>query len=89
MWADKTKAYRYLFCYSIQSLTKMGIKAVYAPYRLSDTYYTNAMDLLYETHCLVPMKEAMVSSARFPVLTAPGLIWQDTLNTKTKGWGWK
>jgi hypothetical protein len=40
------------------------------------------MDILYETNRPVPMKEAMVSSARFPILTAPGLLWYDTINKK-------
>jgi hypothetical protein len=84
MWADTSIAYKYPVLLFNTIFNEEGIKAIYSPYRLSDTYYANAMDLLYETNRCVPMKEAMVSSARFPILTAPGLIWHDTLNKDTE-----
>jgi len=83
MWHD-TLAYKYPALLFNTIFNEDGIKAIYSPFRLSDTYYPGAMDLLFEMDRPVPMKEAMVSSARFPVLTAPGLIWRDTLNTETK-----
>lgn len=83
MWDDTGTRYKHPVILFNTIFNEDGIKAIYSPYRLSDTYYTGVMDLLYETQRPVPMKEAMVSSARFPILTAPGLIWHDTLNLKT------
>lgn len=84
MWADTSIAFKYPVLLFNTIFNEEGVKAVYSPYRLSDTYYANAMDLLFETNRSVPMKEAMVSSARFPILTAPGLVWHDTFNVDTK-----
>lgn len=55
-----------------------GQKAVFSPYKLTRNYYEDAMDILDETKTLVPMKEAMLSSARFPAITPPGLMMQKT-----------
>lgn len=77
MWANPATAYQRPVLLFNTIFNEDGIKALYAPYRLSDSYYANAMDLLFETNRSVPMKEAMTSSARFPLLTAPGLIWRD------------
>jgi hypothetical protein len=85
MWSDPATAYRYPVLLFNSIFNEDGIKAVYSPYRLSDTYYTGVMDLLSEMNRNVPMKEAMLSSARFPVLMAPGLIWRDSLYKKDKG----
>lgn len=79
MWSDSATAYRYPVLLFNSIFNEDGIKAVYSPYRLSDTYYTGVMDILSEMNRNVPMKEAMLSSARFPVLMAPGLIWRDSL----------
>lgn len=51
-----------------------GQKAVFSPYKLSKDHYEDALDILDATHMLVPMKEGMVSSARFPLITPPGLM---------------
>ena len=84
MWQDTNVAYKYPVLLFNTIFNEDGIKAIYSPFRLSDTYYPGAMDLLFETKRRpVPMKEAMISSARFPVLTAPGLIWSDSINKKT------
>jgi hypothetical protein len=84
MWQDTNFAYKYPALLFNTIFNEDGIKAIYSPFRLSDTYYPGAMDLLFETRRRpVPMKEAMVSSARFPVLTAPGLIWSDSISKKT------
>ena len=82
MWSDPATAYRYPAILFNSIFNEDGQKAVYSPYRLSDTYYPGVMDILSEMDRNVPMKEAMLSSARFPVLMAPGLIWRDTLNKK-------
>lgn len=79
MWSDTATAYKHPAMLFNTIFNEDGIKAIFSPYRLSDTYYTSVMDILYETNRSVPMKEAMTSSARFPILTAPGLLWHDTL----------
>ena len=79
MWSDTATAYRHPVLLFNSIFNEDGQKAVYSPYRLSDTYYTGVMDILSEMNRNVPMKEAMLSSARFPVLMAPGLIWRDRL----------
>ena len=80
MWNDKNTAYKYPVILFNTIFNEDGTKAIFSPYRLSDKYYAGSMDLLYESHRCVPMKEAMVSSARFPILTAPGLVWRDPIN---------
>jgi hypothetical protein len=85
MWSDTATAYRYPVLLFNSIFNEDGLKAVYSPYRLSDTYYTGVMDILAEMNRNVPMKEAMLSSARFPVLMAPGLIWRDSLYKDDKG----
>jgi hypothetical protein len=52
----------------------LGAKGVFSPFKLSATYYPDVVDLLDVFQLSVPMKEAMGSSARFPLLTPPGLI---------------
>lgn len=51
-----------------------GQKAIFSPYKLTKRYYEDALDILGATQTLVPMKEAMLSSARFPAITPPGLM---------------
>ncbi len=80
MWQDTSLAYKYPALLFNTIFNEDGIKAIYSPFRLSDTYYPGSMDLLFETNRPVPMKESMVSSARFPLLTAPGLVWSDSLH---------
>jgi hypothetical protein len=80
MWNDKNTAYKYPVILFNTIFNEDGAKAIFSPYRLSDKYYAGSMDLLYESNRCVPMKEAMVSSARFPILTAPGLVWRDPIN---------
>ncbi len=55
-----------------------GQKAVFSPYKLTKRYYEDALDILGATQTLVPMKEAMLSSARFPAITPPGLMMEHT-----------
>ena len=59
-----------------------GSKAVFSPFSLSPAYYADAMDILSVTKRAVPMKEGMVSSARFPVLTSTGVIYYDSKHDK-------
>ena len=59
-----------------------GTKAVFSPYILSPVYYADALDILTVTKRAVPMKEGMVSSARFPILTSTGLIYYDSKHDK-------
>ena len=59
-----------------------GTKAIFSPYILSPHYYADALDILTVTKRSVPMKEGMVSSARFPVLTSSGLIYYDSTHDK-------
>ena len=63
-----------------------GQKAIFSPYRISKEYYEDALDILDETKMLVPMKEGMVSSARFPVITPPGLM-MSRINGKEEKFG--
>lgn len=53
---------------------EQGQKAIFTPYKLSDTYYKDVLDILDSTKVIVPATEAMVSSARFPIITPPGLM---------------
>lgn len=52
----------------------IGVKGVFSPFKLSPLFYPDVVDLLGMFQVDVPMKEAMGSSARFPLLTPPGLI---------------
>lgn len=63
-----------------------GQKAIFAPYKISKDYYEDALDVLDATKMLVPMKEGMVSSARFPAITPPGLMMQ-RVNGKEEKFG--
>lgn len=74
MWSDTADAYKYPVVLYNTILNENGMKAVFAPYDLSDTYYPDVVDILAEINQSVPIKEAMTSSARFPLLTAPGLL---------------
>ncbi len=78
-WSDTNTAYRYPAILFNTIFNEAGKKAIYSPFKLSNRYYADAMDILAETNRSVPMKEAMVSSARFPILTAPGLLWRNTV----------
>lgn len=53
---------------------EQGQKALFTPYKLSDTYYKDVLDIFDSTGVSVPVTEAMVSSARFPIITPPGLM---------------
>ncbi|MEP7164797.1 MAG: hypothetical protein ABI741_08885 [Ferruginibacter sp.] len=59
-----------------------GTKAIFSPYILSPAYYADALDILTVTKRPVPMKEGMLSSARFPLLTSTGLIYYDSTHDK-------
>jgi hypothetical protein len=61
-----------------------GSKAIFSPYKLSPAYYSDALDVLTVTKRSVPMKEGMVSSARFPILTSTGMIYYDSTHDKNK-----
>src|SRR6218665_1286096 len=61
-----------------------GQKAVFSPFKLSKEHYEDALDILDATHMLVPMKEGMVSSARFPLITPPGLMMRNVNGRKEK-----
>lgn len=74
MWSDTADAYKYPVVLYNTILNENGMKGVFSPYSLSDTYYPDVMDILGEINQSVPTKEAMTSSARFPLLTAPGLL---------------
>jgi hypothetical protein len=63
-----------------------GQKAMFSPYKISRNYYEDALDILDATQMLVPMKEGMVSSARFPVITPPGLMMKQ-VNGKEEKFG--
>lgn len=73
-WMRASTAYRYPIVLFNSILNEAGAKAVFSPYRLSGKFYPGVVDLLTEMNTSVPTKEAMTSSARFPILTAPGLI---------------
>ncbi|MFM9909957.1 MAG: hypothetical protein ACKVOW_11435 [Chitinophagaceae bacterium] len=53
---------------------EQGQKAIFSPYKLSEIYYKDVLDIFDSTRVLVPVTEAMVSSARFPIITPPGLM---------------
>lgn len=55
-------------------VNELGTKGIFSPFKLSPQYFPDVVDLLGECQVSVPMKEAMGSSARFPLLTPPGLI---------------
>lgn len=74
MWSNQNQAYKYPVILYNTILNEDGLKAIFAPFALSDTYFPGAVDILYEINQSVPIKEAMTSSARFPLLTAPGVI---------------
>jgi hypothetical protein len=63
-----------------------GQKAIFSPYKISKAYYEDALDVLDATQTIVPMKEGMVSSARFPLITPPGLMMK-TVNGKQEKFG--
>lgn len=74
IWSDTSMAYKYPVVLYNTILNEDGMKAVFSPFRLSDSYYPDVVDLLLEINQSVPIKEAMTSSARFPIITAPGLL---------------
>lgn len=73
-WMNASTAYRYPVVLYNTILNEAGAKAIFSPYRLSAKFYPGVVDLLSEMNASVPTKEAMTSSARFPILTAPGLV---------------
>jgi hypothetical protein len=73
-WMNASTAYRYPVVLYNTILNEAGAKAVFSPYRLSAKFYPGVVDLLTQMNASVPTKEAMTSSARFPILTAPGLV---------------
>lgn len=57
---------------------EQGQKAIFSPIRLSETWYRDVLDIFDTTRVMVTTSEAMVSSARFPIITPPGLLKSDT-----------
>ncbi len=53
---------------------EQGQKAIFSPFRLSEKYFRDVLDIFDTTGVMVPVTEGMVSSARFPVITPPGLM---------------
>ena len=53
---------------------ELGNKAIISPFAITSTYYSDVLDVLGVTRRSIPMKEGMVSTARFPVITPPGLM---------------
>ena len=56
---------------------ELGNKAIISPFAITSTYYSDVLDVLGKTRRSIPMKEGMVSTARFPVITPPGLMQYD------------
>ncbi len=57
---------------------EQGQKAIFSPIRLSEKWYRDVLDIFDTTRVMVTTSEAMVSSARFPLITPPGLMKSDT-----------
>jgi hypothetical protein len=55
-------------------LNDQGRKAVYSTFPISSEYYSDAVDLISQTCRSVPIREAMLSVARFPLISGPGKI---------------
>lgn len=53
---------------------EQGQKAIFSPFRLSEKYFRDVLDIFDTTGVMVPVNEGMVSSARFPIITPPGLM---------------
>lgn len=53
---------------------EQGQKAIFSPFRLSEKYYKDVLDIFDTTGVMVPASEGMVSSSRFPIITPPGLL---------------
>lgn len=73
-WLERVRPYNQPVVLFNSLYVEEGQKAVFSPYKLSAQYYEDAIDVLDSTQVLVPMKEAMLSSARFPLITPPGLM---------------
>lgn len=73
MWRDSTR-YAYPAVLFNSLYVEKGAKAIIAPFKLSAQYYTDALDVLSVTKRAIPMREGMVSTARFPFVTPPGLM---------------
>ncbi len=56
---------------------ELGTKAIISPFKITPTYYSDVLDVLSKTNRSIPMKEGMVSTARFPIITPPGLMHYD------------
>jgi len=72
-WSD-TDRYRYPVILFNSHYVEKGTKAVFAPFRLSQRYYFDALDVLSVTQHGVSFRECMLSTARFPFVTPPGLL---------------
>ena len=72
--SEQTTRFNYPVILYNSLFVEQGQKAIFAPYKLSATYYSDVLDIFDSTKVLVPVTEAMVSSARFPVITPPGLL---------------
>lgn len=83
-WLKDTYPYRRPVILFNSLYVEEGQKAIFAPYSISKNHYEDVLDILAATGTLVPMKEGMVSSARFPVITPPGLMMQQMNGTKKK-----
>jgi hypothetical protein len=85
-WLKGTEPYRRPVILFNSLYVEEGQKAMFSPYKISRNYYEDALDILDATQMLVPMKEGMVSSARFPVITPPGLMMKQ-VNGKEEKFG--
>lgn len=85
-WLAKAKPFERPVILFNSLYVEEGQKAVFSPFKLSDYYYEDALDILGATQTLVPMKEAMLSSARFPIITPPGLM-METTDSSVRGYG--
>lgn len=71
---QQSSAFNYPVILYNSLFVEQGQKAIFSPYKLSETYYKDVLDILDSTKTIVPATEAMVSSARFPIITPPGLM---------------
>jgi len=72
-WSDSDR-FRYPVILFNSHYVEKGTKAVFAPFRLSQRYYFDALDVLSVTQHGVSFRECMLSTARFPFVTPPGLL---------------
>jgi hypothetical protein len=76
MWSGRD-AYNYPTILFNSTYVELGNKAIISPFVVTPTYYSDVLDVLGKTNRSIPMKEGMVSTARFPIITPPGLMIYD------------